>query len=309
MTFPIPASWFRWRSVFLLAPLSLAAVLGAVHHLRAQAAGGEVASLQASFAVTARPFLEQNCAGCHKGDTAIAGLRVDQLNGRMDEQQMETWERVYRRVANGTMPPANTHQPSSAERAQMTAWMDHALEYARTRPTPKNGLVRRLTVAQYRNTLRQLLMLDDDVAEILPPDAVSKEGFLNNQERLEMSPRLTEDYFEVADRALGRVITDPKTKPVIEDFRVDLGAGINRDPIQDRLILSPGSLLLEPENFTVTQLTPKKPFAFTPFRMKTKLRFVEGYVGNATVRGWKDYDSIYHAVFADFRGSNGYPKG
>src|SRR6185312_14244303 len=49
--------------------------------------------------------------------------------------------------------------------------------------------------------------------------------------------------------------------------------------------------------------------AFTPFAMKTKLRFVEGYVGNATVRGWKDYDSIYHAVFADFRGSNGYPKG
>ena len=68
-------------------------------------------------------------------------------------------------------------------------------------------------------------------AEILPPDALSKEGFLNNQERLELSPQLTEDYFEVADRALGRVITDPKKKPVIENFRVDLGAGINRDPI------------------------------------------------------------------------------
>ena len=59
----------------------------------------------------------------------------------------------------------------------------------------------------------------------------------------------------------------------------------------------------------MTQLVPKKPFAFTPFAMRTKLRFVEGYVGNATVRGWKDYDSIYHTVFADFRGSGGYPKG
>ncbi len=309
MAFLALASWPRFRSVLILVALSLAGVVIAMHHLRAQAADGKAASLQASFAATARPFLEQNCAGCHKGDAAIAGLRVDQLTGAMDEQQMETWERVYRRVANGTMPPANTHQPSSADRLEMTAWMDHALEYARTRPTPKNGLVRRLTVMQYKNTLRQLLMLDDDVGEILPPDAVSKEGFLNNQERLELSPQLTEDYFEVADRALSRVITDPKEKPTIENFRVDLGAGINRDPIKERLILSPASFLLEPENFTVTQLVPKKPFAFKPFAMTTKLRFVEGYVGNATVRGWKDYDSIYHTVFADFRGSNGYPKG
>ena len=31
--------------------------------------------------------------------------------------------------------------------------------------------------------------------------------------------------------------------------------------------------------------------------------------GNDTVRGWREYDSIYHAVFAYMRGSNGYPKG
>ena len=299
---------FPLRLTLLLAALA-AGTVGAAQYGKAQVAGGAPASLQASFVTTARPFIDQNCMGCHKGDAAVAGLRVDHLTGAMAEDQMETWERVYRRVANGTMPPATAHQPSAAERQQMMAWMDHALEYARTRPTPKNGLVRRLTVAQYRNTLRQLLLLDDDVAEVLPPDALSKEGFLNNQERLELSPQLTQDYFEVADRALGRVVADPNQKPVIENFRVDLGAGINRDPIQDRLILSPGSSLLEPENFTVTQLVPKKPFAFTPFVMKTKLRFVEGYVGNATVRGWKDYDSVYHTVFADFRGSGGYPKG
>ncbi len=303
-----PIFRFGLRPALLFAALA-AGGIAAAQYGKAQGANGLPQSLQASFAATARPFFDQNCMGCHKGDAAVAGLRVDQLTGAMAEDQMETWERVYRRVANGTMPPATAHQPSAAARQQMTAWMDHALEYARTRTTPKNGLVRRLTVAQYRNTLRQLLLLDDDVAEVLPPDAISKEGFLNNQERLELSPQLTEDYFEVADRALGRVIVDPDQRPRIENFRVDLGAGINHDPIKDRLILSPGSALLEPENFTVTQLTPKKPFAFTPFMMKTKLRFVEGYVGNATVRGWKDYDSIYHAVFADFRGSGGYPKG
>ena len=43
--------------------------------------------------------------------------------------------------------------------------------------------------------------------------------------------------------------------------------------------------------------------------MQRKFRFVEGYQGNATVRGWREYDSIYHAVFACMRGTPGYPKG
>ena len=43
--------------------------------------------------------------------------------------------------------------------------------------------------------------------------------------------------------------------------------------------------------------------------MRTKWRFNEGYQGNGTVRGWRDYDSIYHAVFACMRGTRGYPLG
>ena len=43
--------------------------------------------------------------------------------------------------------------------------------------------------------------------------------------------------------------------------------------------------------------------------MRTKYRFIEGYEGNDTVRGWREYDSIYHAVFACMRGTPGYPKG
>ena len=43
--------------------------------------------------------------------------------------------------------------------------------------------------------------------------------------------------------------------------------------------------------------------------MRTKYEFIEGYVGNDTVRGWRKYDSIYHSVFACMRGTPGYPKG
>ena len=100
-----------------------------------------------------------------------------------------------------------------------------------------------------------------------------------------------------------------KSKPSIQNFRVDLGSSINPEPCPDDLILGANSLLLDNQDFMVTQLTPKKPFAFEPFHMRTNYRFIEGYEGNATVRGWREYHSIYHAVFACLRGGVGYPKG
>ncbi|MEK9962569.1 MAG: hypothetical protein VXB94_13480, partial [Rhodobiaceae bacterium] len=75
------------------------------------------------------------------------------------------------------------------------------------------------------------------------------------------------------------------------------------------MILGANSHLLANDNFIVRQLVPEKPFAFTPFQMRTQWRFNEGYQGNGTVRGWREYDSIYHAVFACMRGSRGYPLG
>ena len=202
------------------------------------------------------------------------------------------------------MPPKGMPQPTGAERQQMVEWITQALDVARSRPAPKNGLVRRLTVAQYRNTLRELLLLDDDLTEALPPDAVSKDGFVNNKETLQLSPLLTEAYFEIAEEALNRAIVDPKSKPSIQNFRVDLGASVNpaADPratrSSERTVCCSNN-----KDFVVTQLTPSKPFPFEPFFMRTKYRFIEGYAGNDTVRGWREYDSIYHAVFACMRGS------
>ena len=277
---------------------------------RAQSVAGPDGGLEESFEKFARPFLKQNCQRCHEGDTGMGGVRVDHLDAKFEDRQIATWEAVRERIEAGTMPPKGANpQPSEADRERMTRWIDDALAAARARRVSRNGLIRRLTVAQYRNTLRELLVLEDDLSDILPPDAVSKDGFLNNHERLELSPLLTETYFEIAEKALSRAIIDPKSKPSIQNFRLDFGSGINPTPISERLVLGAGSTLLTPEDFTVTQLTVKKPFPFEPFFMRTKYRFIEGYQGNDTVRGWRDFDSIYHAVFADFRGSGGYPKG
>lgn len=261
------------------------------------------------FESTVKPFLKKNCAACHNGDNLTAGVRVDHLDASLDERHIRVWEGVLHRVREGTMPPKGLPQPTPAQRDQIVQWIEKNLEVARLRPAPKNGSVRRLTVAQYRNTLRELFGMDDNLTEGLPPDAISADGFVNNQETLQLNPLLIESYLEIAEEALSRAIVNPAQKPTIQNFRLDFGAGINKNPIQEKLILGAGSALLDPSEFTVTELTPIKPFAFNPFRMRTKYRFIEGYQGNDTVRGWREFDSIYHAVFADMRGSGGYPKG
>ncbi len=301
--------WFR----FPLAGLAAVALLVLAWPGRptpAEAAQSTpTAAPNAAFDQQVKPFLNQYCQKCHNVDSAVAGVRVDQLDASLDDKHIRVWEGIRHRVNDGTMPPKGLPQPDAAARKSIVAWIDSNLEIARLRPAPKNGLVRRLTVAQYRNTLRELLNLEDDLTEILPPDALSREGFLNHKDALQLSPLLMETYLEIAEEALNRSIVDPKVPPQVQNFRVDLGAGINPAPLHEELILGANSHLLENKDVLVTQLTAPKPFRIEPFFMQTKYRFIEGYQGNDTVRGWREYDSIYHSVFACMRGSMGYPKG
>ena len=269
----------------------------------------ELAVVQKDFQLTVRPVLQKFCFDCHGENKSKAGIRVDYLDGTVPDKEVRHWEIIRKQLLEEEMPPEDEAQPSKAERAALVAWIDGALQMARTRARPKNGGARRLTVAQYRNTLRDLLGIEEDITGVLPPDGVSKDGFVNNGQSMLLSPLLVETYFEIAERALDLAVVDPNAKPVIQNFRVDLGHEINPKPYPDKLILGANSALLANDNFIVRQLVPKKPFEFTPFKMRTKWRFNEGYRGNDTVRGWRDYDSIYHAVFACMRGTRGYPLG
>jgi cytochrome c5 len=299
----------RSRTLSALILFSAAGIVWTTHYWTAQAATGPVDENQQEFEKFVKPFFDQNCMVCHSTDVATAGIRVDQLDASFEDRQIRPWEAIRQKVGDGTMPPEGMPAPTAEERKRMVEWITRNIEAARIRVAPKNGLVRRLTVAQYRNTLQELLKLDDDLTNGVPPDAVSRDGFVNNQETLHLSTQLLESYLEIADLALTRAIIDPKAKPSIQDFRMDLGKSVNPEPFVGQLVLGAGSALLDNADFMVTQPTPVKPFAFNQHMMQTKYRYIEGYQGNDTVRGWRDFDSIYHAVYADMRGSSGYPKG
>ncbi|MFP6618985.1 MAG: DUF1592 domain-containing protein, partial [Pirellulaceae bacterium] len=264
---------------------------------------------QKTFRSSMQPLLKQYCIRCHNAQEMKSGIRLDHLDGSLQSKQLFLWRDILKQINEEAMPPSDELQPTAEQRQALTKWIRESMNSARARDTQRNGSTRRLTVSQYRNTLQDLLGLEDNLTDVLPPDSVSREGFANNGETLLLSPLLVEAYFDIAEKALDLVIVDEKTKPVIQNFRMDLGKAINPQPCPDKLILGANSHLLANNNFTVTELSTSRPFVYEPFRMRTRYRFIEGYQGNATVRGWRDYDSIYHAVFACLRGTPGYPKG
>lgn len=304
------------RSIFLVVVVVGVEFRIAGEELHAQEVPGklpssntEEARLQKEFSAHVQPLLRKYCLDCHNADNMESGVRVDHLTGGAEEAHLKLWSAILKQLDGEKMPPQDAMQPSAAERKGLTEWIQQSLTSARSRPTPRNGSVRRLTVAQYRNTLRDLLGLQEDLTDSLPPDGISKDGFTNQEQSLTLSPLQVEAYFDIAEQALTASIVDESKRPVIQNFRMEFGAKINPAPCPDKLILGANSELLGNADFVVTEPLPSKPFEFEPFRMRTAYDFIEGYAGNDTVRGWRKYDSIYHSVFACVRGTPGYPKG
>lgn len=143
-------------------------------------------------------LIEKHCLGCHNDRLKTAGLSLEKLplEGHAPE-----WERVVRRLRARQMPPQPLPRPADAEYASAVS----ALE-ARLDRMPLNAgrtdTFRRLTRAEYRNAVRDLLDLDVDVAALLPQDEASR-GF-DNMTLGELSPTLLERYLAAA-RKIGRL--------------------------------------------------------------------------------------------------------
>ncbi|MEY4567808.1 MAG: hypothetical protein RLY14_2778 [Planctomycetota bacterium] len=269
----------------------------------------EMKYAEEQFRADVESFFKNHCVRCHNVDKRESGVRVDHLSSSLEDSTLKLWEVVERLIEDGEMPPAEEPQPSEEERQRVLQWISKGVEWAKLREEPRNGIARRLTVAQYANTISDLLGIQDNLTSLLPPDGVSKDGFSNNTQMLQLSPLQLEAYFTIAEKALDSVLVKDSQPPPIQMFRMDLGKGINSQPCPDNLILGANNHLLANADFVVTELSPEKPFAYQSFRMQTKWKFIEGYAGNDTVRGWRDFDSIYHSVFACMRGNEGYPKG
>ncbi|MBM3787682.1 MAG: DUF1592 domain-containing protein [Acidobacteria bacterium] len=161
-------------------------------------------------------FVDKNCTGCHNAAVKNGDIDLKSLRGaRTFDADREVWEKVSEKLKTGQMPPPGFPKPASDAVKSVTHWLE--AEFARQDRTakPDAGRVsaRRLNRAEYNNTIRDLLGVDNNPAGDFPADTAAF-GFDNISDALTLPPALMEKYVDAAERAVRTAIFGPeKRKP------------------------------------------------------------------------------------------------
>lgn len=165
------------------------------------------------------PILEEYCFRCHGPEKQKSDLNFS-IFGSFAEalEEREVWDWVLERVQADEMPPAGAPEMAYDRRQVLLAWLRdlpegeldcHKLASDRTQNFYRGYVMsRRLTRAEYGNTLRDLIGLPVEVARLLPSDGAGGEGFDTNGGTLFTSPLAIERYLEAADLMLGEVLPE-----------------------------------------------------------------------------------------------------
>jgi hypothetical protein len=147
-----------------------------------------------------RRLLDRYCVTCHNERLKTAGLRLDEIDVTRPGVEPEIWEKVVRKLHTGIMPPATASQPSKADRRALLTFLEAELDAAAlAHPNPgRTETLRRLNRTEYRNAIRDLLVLDIDAASLLPPDE-SGHGF-DNVTVSDLPPMLLDRYISAAQK-------------------------------------------------------------------------------------------------------------
>ena len=87
-----------------------------------------------SLPINTQQFFDNHCIGCHGPKKAKGSIRLDRLDGRIDQGlDFETWTEIYDQLVQREMPPEEArHQPDDSKRARIISWLGGELEKARS---------------------------------------------------------------------------------------------------------------------------------------------------------------------------------
>ena len=210
--------------------------------------------LERQFRSTIRPFLTTYCLGCH--GTSAPAAQFDMRPYSTLESviaDLGHWRQMSERLGASQMPPARMPQPPAELRLRVIDWIQAvAMHEARKHAgDPGPVLPRRLSNAEYNNTIRDLTGVDIQPAREFPVDPANTEGFDNSGESLAMSPALFAKYLQAARQVSDHLVL----KPDGIRLRAASDAGRNRPrSLCDRA--HPG--FLRPPAHRLRQLLPRR---------------------------------------------------
>jgi mono/diheme cytochrome c family protein len=214
-----------FRSIFPMVSLALvtwAAASAAGRAVPPDRKPGQKASTAPSYQGHVAPLLKKYCVNCHGPKQQIGGIDVSAYR---DEAAVvkarDIWEKISENVQSGHMPPRKSPQPTQAERAAVTGWIEAKLSQVDCDiRDPGRVTLRRLNRVEYNNTVRDLTGVDFRPGDDFPSDDVGY-GFDNIGDVLSISPLLMEKYLDAAEQVIDKAVVAPETGARVDRVEVE----------------------------------------------------------------------------------------
>ena len=160
-----------------------------------------------TFREQVTPFVRTYCLNCHGNRKSKGGVNFEPaLKAPGNAAFSQRWKQALANVKAHDMPPEDAaKQPTDAERKTFLNWIGQIKFLSPKDPGP--FVIRRLTKAEYGNTLHDLFGVDPAVARGLP-DEVFGEGYLNT-----LSPLQSEQYLGIANAVVDRILAPADAPP------------------------------------------------------------------------------------------------
>lgn len=170
-------------------------------------------------------FFNAHCIVCHDAKSKQGGLDLAALSPNLaNAESFARWVKIHDRIESGEMPPKGQPRPDVAEREAVTKQLKGSLIKAEREKlgTELRTGTRRMTRAEYENTVRDLFdMPGISLQNELPADG-SAHGFDKNSDALDISHVNLAKYIEAAEHTLKLAIAIQPQPPTVKTQRISL---------------------------------------------------------------------------------------
>ena len=174
--------------------------------------------------------IKQYCSGCHSDKGKLGGVSFEGITAASVAKNPELFEKAVRKLQGRVMPPPNAKQPDAKAVDSLVAWLEDSLD-----KTPEEAhitdklMLHRLNRKEYENAVRDLLLVEVNGNELLPPDDTAQ-GFDNIASALQVSPSFIEQYVSAARNVAVEALGKPNARAQGWSFRASSGSQLTHVP-------------------------------------------------------------------------------
>ena len=200
-------------------------------------------------------LVQKNCVSCHNPKLKSGDLDLKTPAAAQDTfgHDREMWEKVLEKLQTKQMPPPPLPAPPADTVASVEHWLHEEFARQDRLIQPEAGRIsaRRLNRAEYNNTIRDLLGVDNHPADAFPADTAAY-GFDNISDALNLTPALVENYLSAAERSVRMALFGPDArKPAAVHYSA---------PVRINLTRGQTGLPPDPFNYDLTGLSTHHSF-------------------------------------------------